>query len=155
MQIDIRTVLCPVDFSECSNHALEYAKAFAQTHQARLILVHVIPPSVYAAPADPFLSDLSTQYEQQLRESAEKQLHTLTLEIEKQGLRVSAETLNGPAYLQIAEAAKREESDLIVMGTHGLTGIKHALMGSVAEKVVRMAPCPVLTVKHPEHDFVS
>lgn len=68
--------------------------------------------------------------------------------------RISLRRRCGKGFLEIILAAKEENVDLIVMGTHGRTGLSHVLMGSTAEKVVRMAPCPVLTVKHPEHEFV-
>ena len=64
------------------------------------------------------------------------------------------ELVTGSPFLQVVRMARKEGVDLIVMGTHGRTGLAHVLMGSVAEKVVRKAPCPVLTVKHPEHEFV-
>lgn len=154
MKIQIRKILCPVDFSETSGHALEYAKAFAQAHEAQLLLLHVSPPGVYLAPMDPFKSDLSVKYQEELKARAEEGMLTLVEPLEKEGLNVSGQVRMGPPYDEIVKVAKREEADLIVMGTHGLTGLQHVLIGSVAERVVRMAPCPVLTVKHPEHEFI-
>ena len=67
---------------------------------------------------------------------------------------VEAQVLMGSPHVEIVRYARREDVDLIILATHGRTGLAHALIGSVAEKVVQMAPCPVLTIKHPEHEFV-
>ena len=81
----------------------------------------------------------------------EIQLNAMAREIE--GLDVHARVARGVPYVAIVRYARAHDIDLVVLATHGRTGLSHALMGSVAEKVVQMAPCPVLTVKHPEHEF--
>jgi len=143
----IHKILVPTDFSEHSAYALSYAVDLAQRYEAALSLVHVYPVVNYAA-AEGFalytpeqLAELLSKLGDQLK-IAEEQARALGVS------RISTTLLQGEAYKEILELAAG--FDLIVMGTHGRTGFKHALMGSVAEKLVRTAPCPVLTVrKHP------
>ncbi len=151
MNIRIRKILCPLDFSESSEHALRYAKAMALTHGAELLLLHVVElPSSYLAAEVVLPVDI-------LERQKEACIQNLTTIAE--GLRQDLPNTNwlieeGNPFPRIVEVARKHEVDLIVMGTHGRTGLAHALLGSVTEKVVRKAPCPVLTVKHPEHEFV-
>jgi nucleotide-binding universal stress UspA family protein len=142
----IRKILVPTDFSEHSALALTYAADLAKRYAASLTLLHVYPVVNYAA-AEGFalytpeqLATLITQLNQQLKASED--------EVRAQGATdIGSNILQGDAYKEILEQAGG--FDLIVMGTHGRTGLKHALMGSVAEKVVRTSPCPVLTVRSP------
>lgn len=140
----IRKILVPTDFSEHSTLALTYAVDLAKRYEASLTLLHVYPVVNYAA-AEGFalytpeqLAKLTTQLTTQLR-ACEAQAR-------EAGAQQIASTMEqGDAYQEILEHAPNY--DLIVMGTHGRTGLKHALMGSVAEKIVRTSPCPVLTVR--------
>lgn len=154
MKIQIKKILCPVDFSESSDHAMRYALAFSETYQAELIFVHVMDYATLDMPDYPSVIEFSANIIEQMKEIFEKRLEELT-EIEKKEYEnISSRLVSGTPFYEIINLAKEEKVDLIVIGTHGRTGLAHVLMGSVAEKVVRKAPCPVLTVKHPEQEFV-
>lgn len=151
MKIEIHKILCPLDFSENSEHALLYARAFAQAHGAELLLLHVVElPVSYLAPDVVLPADAVDR----LKESCVQNLTAITEAVRRDLPRTDWLVAEGNPFPRIIEMARKHEVDLIVMGTHGRTGLAHALLGSVAEKVVRKAPCPVLTVKHPQHEFV-
>jgi universal stress protein A len=152
--IDLHRILVPTDFSKHSHNALTYAVAFAEKFGAELYLLHVVqdlalflpdavtstPPLVM--PVDQITAASRTALERVVREQG---LGHLT---------VHPEVIEGTPFAEIIRFAREKDVDLIVMGTHGHTGLAHVLLGSVTEKVVRKAPCPVLTVRHPEHEFV-
>lgn len=150
----LKRLLVPVDFSRHSEKALQYALAFAGQFGAELTLLHVVEPMVYPEnyvaipPAD---DDIN----QNLLQSASNRL--TRLQAAAAGQKVTANTLArlGRPYIEITEVAREMEADLIILATHGYTGLKHVLLGSTAERVVRHAPCPVLTVRIPERDFVK
>ncbi len=146
--MSVTRVLIPVDFSEDSLHAADYGADLAKRFNAEVILLYVVEPIYYAAPVDMYATSpsLATLLVEQ-RESARKQLAELMTKLEKQRLRVTALLKTGAPAHVIPDTAKRTKADLIVMATHGRTGLAHVLMGSVAERVVRMAECPVLTVR--------
>ncbi len=154
MKIRIGKILCPVDFSANSQHALHYALAFAQAHDAQLLLLHVIEPPAYFSPSFPATPELSAETLDVARESCEKRLRDMAEGLQGIPGKVTWQLVVGTPFSEIISIAREEQCDLIVLGTHGRTGLAHMLMGSVAEKVVRKAPCPVLTVKHPEQEFV-
>jgi nucleotide-binding universal stress UspA family protein len=132
----IQRLLVPTDFSVCSMRALRYAEELARRFGAEIVLVHV-DESLVAR------SELAG-----LREAvAGEELERLVALLEKRGVPARAVVRSGGAAEEIAEEA--ESADLVVMGTHGRTGLAHVLMGSVAERVVRHARCPVLTVRQP------
>ena len=151
--ITLKTILMATDFSETSKMALNHAKAMAERFDASLHLLHVLQDpraqawSVEAVGMnlDQLLTDWTQQAQQQLDES-------LTEE-ERRSLRAVAETRVGYPFLEIIRYAKTHDVDLIVLGTHGRGAIEHMLLGSVAEKVVRKAPCPVLTVREGQSSF--
>lgn len=152
--IDLHRILVPTDFSKHSENALAYAVAFAEKFEAELYLLHVVqdlavfvPEAVTAAPpvAPPVEQLTAAVCEALDRVIDSHQLRRFT---------VHAEVREGSPFYEIVRFAKEQEIDLIIMGTHGRAGLVHVLLGSVAEKVVRKAPCPVLTVRHPEHEFV-
>jgi nucleotide-binding universal stress UspA family protein len=95
------------------------------------------------------------EYVADLEQRERKALDTSVAEIKEQGLEVEPIFILGRAYQEIVKTAKELDVDVITMATHGNKGLSHFVFGSTAEKVVRLAPCPVLTVKHPEHDFVK
>ena len=150
--IALKKILVPTDFSECSDAAVKYGRAFAAAFQASLHLLHVVQdpytqpwaPEAFPAPLGEMLADWQSQ--------AGKRLVTLIPEAEREDAVVA--TLVGSPFQEIVRYAAEQEIDLIVIGTHGRGALGHMLLGSVAEKVVRKAPCPVLTVHHPEHEFV-
>jgi len=155
MRIAIKKILCPVDFSESSEHAMQYALALAEAYQAELQLLHVIEVPAAALARGPMGPPvLSIDNLQEFQETCREHLENIASRASEQYKNVTYHLGSGVPFLGIIQSAKAEDVDLIVVGTHGRTGLAHALIGSVAEKLVRKAPCPVLTVKHPEHEFV-
>ena len=156
MSIMIKKILCPTDFSTNSEHALKYALTLATLSQAELRLFHVVEPITYPQSTElfePVLDEveLMMKMEAAFQTQLEDQVSALKDEYPK----ITGKLVTGNTFLEIIQAARDDDVDMIVMGTHGRTGLAHVLIGSVAEKVVREAPCPVLTVKHPEHEFVK
>ena len=154
MKLQVKRILCPVDFSDSSDHAMRYAAALAGTFGADLTLLHVVAPVVAALPGETALPDMLQTNIDELVEACRKRLELTVDTLAADGLTVQHKVVNGVPFIEIIRYAREAETDLIVMGTHGRTGLGHLLIGSVAERVVRKAPCPVLTVKHPEHEFV-
>lgn len=149
--IKIRKILYPVDLSEYSLHALPYATELAATYKAKLYLLYVVDNYLIGMPGAGFAGQPDDLLER-VKESGESNLKNLVAQI-KDAPAESA-VLIGTPHVEIVRFAREEDIDLIVLATHGRKGIAHALIGSVAEKVVQMSPCPVLTIKHPEHEFV-
>jgi nucleotide-binding universal stress UspA family protein len=144
----LKKILLPTDFSGCANYALPYAAAIARATSAQIICVHVVEPVVpavgYTGLADPMpLADIS----EQLEDSAERQLPKLAECEECVGLNVEEIIVHGDAAAEIVRVASEEEADLIVISSHGRTGLGRMIFGSTAESVVRHASCPVLVVK--------
>jgi nucleotide-binding universal stress UspA family protein len=152
--ISLKKILVPTDFSGPSAIALKYARALAQAFQGALEVVHVIEdPVAHAWAAEVYVASLPGLYEELERE-VRGRLQQLVTSLEQEGVTVRGTLMKGNAFIEIIRFAREQEVDLIVMGTHGRSGVAQMLMGSVAEKVVRKAPCPVLTVRHPQHEFV-
>jgi nucleotide-binding universal stress UspA family protein len=166
--IVLKRILVPTDFSETSAAAVTYGVAFARAFGARLFLAHVAVHNEFeaivesqrvvedalgglVAAASPIAPDMTLQH-------AAHDLLARTLSAhDQQGLDVEYVLLDGglvAPHAEILRYATEQEIDLIIMGTHGRGRVAHILMGGVAEHVVRKAPCPVLTVRHPEHEFV-
>jgi nucleotide-binding universal stress UspA family protein len=152
--IELHRILVPTDFSKSSENALTYGVAFAEKFGAEVHLLHVvqdlalfIPEAIMVAPP------LATPVEQFLA-AAREALDRAIRELNRPGLVLHPEVAEGVPAEEILRLARERGVDLIVMGTHGHTGLAHVLLGSICEKVVRRAPCPVLTVRHPEHEFV-
>jgi len=143
--MQIKTILVPTDFSEHADKALESAEILAKPLGAQIHLLHVVHLPVQAV--TPEMAVVPVGFWQDLREHAERKTAELKKKVEAQGLRCTTEIVEDVPGFAIAAAAKRANADLIVMGSRGLTGVKHALLGSVAERTVRTAACPVLTVK--------
>lgn len=138
--LPVATILHPTDFSEHSEFAFRLACALARDYQARLVLLHVLPPPmvIYAGGPVPTETWPSVEDAKEKLRQLESQAHRL---------RVESQVMEGDAVDMILRAAKETNSDVIVMGTHGRTALARLLMGSVAEEVLRKAPCPVLTAK--------
>lgn len=152
--IRLKQILAATDFSDCSQHALRYACEFAAAFDAQLHLAYVNEPPA-AAYSEFGIGLIGVQgLEEDLRRGAEARLNTLPGPDWQDRLRVSREVLCGTPFIEIVRYARQNEIDLIVLGTHGRGAIAHMLMGSTAEKVVRKAPCPVLTVRPEAHEFV-
>lgn len=153
--IAIKDVLVATDFSAPSDTALNYARAMARSFGATLHVLHVFEP-LWITSADVVGGGvaLATMI-QGLEDTARKQLEEAVTEDDRRELHATSAmvTSESPAR-EIANYAHEQKVDLVVIGTHGRSGISRMLIGSVAEKVVRLAPCPVLTVHHPEHEFV-
>lgn len=147
MTADIKRILVPIDFSANSTRALDYACRLAVKFNAAIHLIHVCEvPSMITASMDAY-AIAYTDWSQRLGEEAEVQLNREAARISD--LKVTTEVLFGPPALSIIDAAASNQADLIVMGTHGHGAVMHMMMGNVAERVVRGAPCPVLTVREP------
>ena len=143
--LPVRTMVHPADFSERSQYALWLACALARDYGARLIIVHVA-----AAPTLAYGEGVVPPGPEELRAAAKEQLDRLPVP----HANVERRLEQGHAATEILRVAQKVNADLIIMGTHGRTGLGRLLMGSVAEQVVRQAPCPVLTVKAPFPDTV-
>lgn len=149
----LKRILVPTDFSEWSKKALHYALAFVEQSQADLVLWHVVElyPIDYLVGVESTLE--SNAY---LREQAQERLQQLSRHYASAS-RVRAETVVtfGPPFHEIAQVAQERGVDIIILTTHGFTGLKHVQLGSTAERVVRHAPCPVLVVREQEREFVQ
>lgn len=142
----ITRVLVPSDFSECSGRALDYAKTVADRFGASLDLLNVVP-NPYVAAASEVNVPLPQEFLDELEGEARQQLEAALSPAERSRFHAQVSVQIGDPLLAITEYAKANAIDLIVMGTHGRTGLAHVVLGSVAERVVRTAPCPVLTVR--------
>ena len=140
-------LLVPVDFSEYANQAVEYAIGLASKLGVRLTLLHVIQ-SLPLAGIDMGVT-LPYAYIQDLEAEITNRMQAYLERVTAAGLEGEIAVVHGVPFQEILETAKTQQVDLIVMGTHGRTGLQHVLLGSVAEKVVRLAPCPVLVVRQP------
>ena len=150
--ITLKQILVPTDFSETSEVAAKYARALAQAFGADLHLMHVLE-NPYAS-YDPLSFTPPINFFEELEAQTRDRLMRLLADWEPVHPHVDVVTTRGSAFIEIIQYAKEHNIDLIVLGTHGRGPIAHMLMGSVAEKIVRKAPCPVLTVRHPQHEFV-
>ena len=144
----IQHILVALDFSESSRLALEYAELLARQFGAAVDLVHVVTPLVPPMPAGcapPFFSNPGEAHLVEARACLENHAD----ELRSRGLSVATLLLEGSPLESILGQAQKRHCDLLVLGTHGRSGMAHMLLGSVAEKILRRAPCPVLTVRHP------
>jgi nucleotide-binding universal stress UspA family protein len=152
--ITLKKILVPTDFSNTSEVALKYAGALVQEFDASLDVLHVLEdPLVYPATME-WYPIPTTNYRAEMEKGARERLESFLPSAEREELRAKLAVVWGSPFVEIIRYAKAENIDLIVMGSLGLGPVGHMLMGSVAERVVRKAPCPVLTVRHPEHEFV-
>jgi nucleotide-binding universal stress UspA family protein len=156
--IAIETILLPTDGSECSRKATTYAMSLGRQYGGRIVAVHVIDQgweeqtriaSVEVGPE--LMQKLHDGYAQDARRILEEVVGVGA----KSGVPVETRMIKGIPFDAIVRLGKELPADLIIIGTHGRRGVSHFLLGSVAEKVVRNAPCPVLTVRTEEHDFVA
>jgi len=146
----IKKILCAVDFSDTSVHAARLAADLAATCSAGLELLFVAEPSAYELPEGVSVPEFSSRrVEQDFRRHVEQRLADLAASLSHGGTQADISLRSGLPYREIVKRAEEIGADLIVLGSHGRSGFVHRLLGSVAEKVIRIAPCPVLTVRHP------
>jgi nucleotide-binding universal stress UspA family protein len=144
---DWKRICCPIDFSEASRAAMEVAADLARRTGAELVLLHAYPIPGYTFPDGSVVA--SPKMMQDLADQAQRHLEEWRVDAEKLvgAPRVTAEKAVGEPAAEILAVAAARGADLLVLGTHGRTGLEHALLGSIAERVVRRARCPVLTVR--------
>ncbi|MCE5194644.1 MAG: universal stress protein [Nitrospiraceae bacterium] len=148
--MEIKRILFPTDFSEGSDHALPYAIDMARNYNAKLYIVHVIYDIARAVGWHVTHISIDDLYKD-IAENAKKEMERYSNDIPKNLSSVEKIILKGTPYSEIIKFAKENTIDIIVMGTHGRRGIDRVLFGSTAERVVRDAPCPVLSVRQPAH----
>lgn len=147
----ITKILCPIDFSKHSQVALEHAESIAAKFGAELIVAHIVEPVLYpVAYGLPPVAPVN--YEENAKESAAKALAPIVEGISGRGVAARALVDSGAASMRICDIAEEQGVSMVVVATHGYTGIRHVLLGSTAERVVRKCPCPVLTVKAKEEN---
>ena len=152
--IDIRHILVPTDFSKHSQNALTYAVAFAEKFGAEILLLHVVQDLALFIPEAVLVAPPPAPPVEQFAAAARTALERVITDLQRPGLAIRPEVVEGTPYEEIVRFARERDVDLIVIGTHGHTGLAHILLGGVTDKVVRRAPCPVLTVRPHEHEFV-
>jgi nucleotide-binding universal stress UspA family protein len=144
----IRAIVHPTDFSRASRPAFKRAVEMAKDRRAQLFVVHVLAPAVPMMTGDGYVSPaVYEDMEAAARAGAQKQLRKLAEQAKRSGVRARPILLEGIAHERIAQAARSRKADLVVIGTHGRTGFARFFLGSVASRVLAIAPCPVLTVR--------
>ena len=150
--MQIKTILFPTDFSNGARAAMDHAISLAKDYNAKLILLYVIQDISIAEwyiPSSISAADLVAD----MQKSASKEMEKWGAEVSGKVSSVEKMVVRGVPFVEIIKTAKSKNADLIVIGTHGRTGIDHMLFGSTAEKVVRKSPCPVLTVRIAGKEF--
>ena len=141
----IRRILCPIDLSETSKPAFEYAVALAAQLGAELELLHVYQLPAYALPEGGL--EILAGLEMELENRLQQQLDEFVKHSTEPSVKITTVLGTGVPYVEIIRAAKQRKADLIVIGTHGRTGLAHLLIGSVAERVIRTSEVPVLSIR--------
>ncbi len=153
MEPDISKVLVPIDFSDYSKSALKYAVSFVKHFKAQLILVYVVEPVIY--PPDFSMGQIAIpSVDLDMDKRAMEELNKLAEQEIPPEIKVKSIVKTGKPFLEIIETAGEQNVDLVIIATHGHTGMEHILFGSTAEKVIRKAPCPVLTLREPIKGFL-
>ncbi|GAB6282238.1 MAG: universal stress protein [Ignavibacterium sp.] len=148
----IKKILIPIDFSDYSKAALKYAVSFSKIFDAELILIYVVEPVIY--PPDFSMGQVALPtVDLDLNTRAKEELDKLVKTEINSKLKARTIVRTGKPFVEIIECVKEEDIDLIIISTHGHSGVEHILFGSTAEKVVRKAPCPVLTLREPIKGF--
>jgi nucleotide-binding universal stress UspA family protein len=150
-------IVAATDFSEDSDLALGYAEEMARKFSSEMIILHVdqpLAPVMMTPELGPAMDvGAMSRIAEEQRLLAQRELDKIAGRLRDSGIKVKSQLKVGSPFLEILHTAQNENADLIVLGTHGRTGLAHVLMGSVAERVVQKAPCPVLTVRHPDRKF--
>ena len=153
MKPEIKKILVPIDFSDYSKNALKYAVNIVEIFKAEMFLIYVVEPVIY--PPDFSMGQIAipsvnTEWDERAKEELKKLAES---EIPKE-IKVQTIVKTGKPFIEIIDTATEKDIDLIVIATHGHSGMEHILFGSTAEKVVRKAPCPVLTLREPVKGFM-
>ncbi len=152
METAIKKVLVPIDFSDYSKSALKYAVNFAKSFNADIILVYVVEPVIYPpdfSMGQIAMPSINSEWDDRAKDELQKLAKNEITDIKNTKTIIKT----GKPFVEIVETAKEENVDLIIIATHGRSGVEHILFGSTAEKVVRKAPCPVLTLREPIKGF--
>jgi nucleotide-binding universal stress UspA family protein len=152
--IRLRKILVPTDFSDSARKALTYGVSFAKEFDAEVVLLHVVETLAVGYASDLFPVPMAEVF-QEISGYARKELADLAAEARGKGVPVRELVVQGKPSAEILRVAQQETIDIIVLGTHGKGVLDQALFGSTTERVVRKAPCPVLTVRPVEHEFVE
>ena len=143
-------IVVPTDFSDCAEEAWKLAQRVAETLQSELVLVHAfVPPPIYG---DPLVisADKTWEVYEKAQQWVAEALDKAAAQAKDKGVTVRPIMRTGSPAQEIVDLARSEQADLVIMGTHGRGGMSRVLLGSVADRVIRLAPCPVLTVRTPE-----
>ncbi len=151
--IELKKILVPVDFSSRSIDSLKYALSLARTYSASLLLLHVADTRVAESIFRIYATGPEEVMAEKLCKYREKQFDKMLVDLDTSGINIDRRVVQGHAHLEIVRAAALEDIDAIVICTHGHTGLEHLLHGSVTEKVIRSAPCPVLAIKASGYKF--
>jgi nucleotide-binding universal stress UspA family protein len=152
--INLKKILVPTDFSDSARQALSYGISFGLEYDAELTLLHVVETVAVGYASDLFPVPMAEVF-QEISGYARSELEKLAAEARDRGVRVKEQVTQGKPASEIIRVARESAIDMIVLGTHGKGVLDHALFGSTTERVVRKAPCPVLTCRLSEHEFVD
>lgn len=152
MKLNIKKILVPIDFSDYSKSAFKYAQEFSRYFDAEIILIYVVEPMVY--PPDFSMGQIAIPtIDIELDKRAKEELEKLARNEIQPDTKFQIVIKTGKPFVEIIQTASELDVDLIIIATHGHSGVEHILFGSTAEKVVRKAPCPVLTLREPLKGF--
>ncbi len=155
MTVSPRRILWPTDFSTLSLHGARYARAFRDSFSAELHVIHVVPPPLMPDLAVTLPAEVPLAFSaKEFVDACQTRLAALLAEQFSGAPGVVTDVLFGNPWSAICKYAQDADIDLVVVSTHGRTGLRHVLIGSTAERIVQHAPCPVLVVKNPEKDFL-
>ena len=146
--IKLKKILCPIDFSACSTYALTYAIDLSLKDHASLYLIHVI--ETYMGDIGDILKQIDLLLDDKQTDNLKMRLINLIHDEIRTNISIDTLVVKGAPFVEIIKAAKDNQVDLIVMGTHGKTGLDYILIGSVAERVIQRSPCPVLSIRLPK-----
>ncbi|MDQ1273734.1 MAG: hypothetical protein QG591_2364 [Planctomycetota bacterium] len=149
--IKLKKILCPIDFSDCSIYALSYAIDLSTKERASLYLIHVI--ETHISGMGDIVKQIDLLLDDKQIENLRMKLTNLIPDKMRTNIHIQPIVEKGIPFVEIIKTAKDNHIDVIIMGTHGRTGLGHILIGSVAERVIRSAPCPVLSIRLPNQVF--
>ncbi|HHS50004.1 MAG TPA: universal stress protein [candidate division Zixibacteria bacterium] len=151
--MEIRNILLPTDFSEQSEVAVPFAIDLARRYHAKLHILHVFDENAFDPAFFSTAHDIAEEFFSRVREGFEAEVDSYLEKYDTSGVGIVTALANGSAFAEIIKYARANTIDMIVMATHGRTGLASVLLGNVTEKVVHKANCPVLTVRHPDYEF--